>query len=195
VIELLFAQSKQVGITNVDLDGSQQLILGSISKTHRGTLANVTCIDAINGNHMKSEDTAVGPSLGGSDSPALFWPATLAFLIASPISFAWLFEWDRYQIITAYRLRTLCILDQVLVFWLLVAKSLSWFLPLLLAWGALMALGLTRTALLVLNCFWIGIFYFMAVDLVSVNNVGYHAWKYWLPVWEIRVRHGLRTKR
>jgi Sulfatase len=134
---------------------------------------------------MKSEDTVAEPSISESDSLALFWPTTLAFLIVSSILFAWLFEWDRYHIITAYRLRSSSVLDQFLVFWVLVAKSLAWFFPMLLASGALMAFGLTRTALLLLNCFWIGIFYFMALDLVSVNNVGYHAWEYWLPVWEI----------
>jgi hypothetical protein len=134
---------------------------------------------------MKSEATVVEPSHSESDSLALFWPATLAFLIVSSILFAWLFEWDRYNLVTAYRLRSSSVLDQILVFWLLVAKSLAWFLPMLLAWGALMALGLTRAALFLLNCFWIGIFYFMAVDLVSVNNLGYHAWEYWLPVREI----------
>ena len=51
--------------------------------------------------------------------------------------------------------------------------------------AVLIALGLTRIALLVLNCFWIGIFYFMAVDLVAVNYTAYHAWEYWLPMREI----------
>jgi hypothetical protein len=57
--------------------------------------------------------------------------------------------------------------------------------PLLLMAAVLMALGLTRIALIVLNCFWIGIFYFMAVDIVAVNYTAYHAWEYWLPLWEI----------
>ena len=119
------------------------------------------------------------------NSPIALWPATLAFLILSSVLFAWLFEWNRYQVITAYRLHSLSLLDQVLLFWLLVAKSLGWFVPLLLMAAVLMALGLTRIALLVLNCFWIGIFYFMAVDLVAVNYTAYHAWEYWLPMREI----------
>jgi hypothetical protein len=119
------------------------------------------------------------------NSPIALWPAALAFLILSSILFAWLFEWDRYQVITAYRLHSLSLLDQVLLFWLLVAKSLGWFVPWLLMAAVLIALGLTRIALLVLNCFWIGIFYFMAVDLVAVNYTAYHAWEYWLPMREI----------
>ena len=134
---------------------------------------------------MKTEDKITGLSISESDSPVSLWPAALAFLIVSSILFAWLFEWDRYHVITAYRLHSLSVPDQVLLFWLLVAKTLAWLFPLLLVWGVLVAFGLTRIALLVLNCFWIGIFYFMAVDLVSVNYVGYHAWEYWLPVWEI----------
>jgi hypothetical protein len=119
------------------------------------------------------------------NSPIALWQTALAFLILSSVLFAWLFEWDRYQVITAYRLHSLSLLDQVLLFWLLVAKSLGWFVPLLLMAAVLMALGLTRIALLVLNCFWIGIFYFMAVDIVAVNYTAYHAWEYWLPLWEI----------
>ena len=48
------------------------------------------------------------------NSPVALWPATLAFLIVSSILFAWLFEWDRYQVITAYRLHSLSVPDQVL---------------------------------------------------------------------------------
>jgi hypothetical protein len=131
------------------------------------------------------KDKTYNPSTA-MNSPVALWPAaTLAFLILSSVLFAWLFEWDRYQVITAYRLHSLSLLDQILLFWLLVAKSLGWFVPLLLMAAVLIALGLTRIALLVLNCFWIGIFYFMAVDLVAVNYTAYHAWEYWLPMREI----------
>ncbi len=134
---------------------------------------------------MKTEDKIIGLSISETNSRVALWPATLVFLILSSVLFAWLFEWDRYHVITAYRLHSLSKLDQILLFWLLVAKSLVWFVPLLLMRAVLIAFGLMRTALLVLNCFWIGIFYFMAVDLVSVNYVGYHAWEYWLPMQEI----------
>ncbi len=130
------------------------------------------------------KDKTYNPSTA-MNSPVALWPATLAFLILSSVLFAWFFEWDRYQVITAYRLHSLSLLDQVLLFWLLVAKSLCWFVPLLLMAAVLIALGLTRMAPLVLNCFWIGIFYFMAVDLVAVNYTAYHAWEYWLPMREI----------
>jgi len=119
------------------------------------------------------------------NSPVALWLATLAFLILSSVLFAWLFEWDRYRVISAYRLPSISMLDQVLLFWLLVAKSLVWFVPLLLMWAVLIAFGLTRIALLVLNCFWICIFYFMAVDVVAVNYTAYHAWEYWLPMREL----------
>jgi hypothetical protein len=104
---------------------------------------------------MKTEDKIIGLSISETNSPVAFWPATLAFLILSSVMFAWLFEWDRYQVITAYQLHRLSVLDQVLLFWLLVAKSLVWFVPLFMMWAVFAAFGLTRTALLALNCFWI----------------------------------------
>ena len=53
---------------------------------------------------------------GEMNSLVGLWPATLAFLILSSVLFAWFFEWERYHIITAYKLHGLSILDKALLF-------------------------------------------------------------------------------
>jgi len=113
-----------------------------------------------------------------TNSPTKIWTTTFAFLTSSSVLFAYLFEWDRYQIITVSGIRGLSLLDKALVFWLLVAKSLVFFVPVLLICSVLIAFRWRRTAILVLNCSSIGIFYWLATDLVSVSVTGYHAWDY-----------------
>ena len=113
-----------------------------------------------------------------TNSLAGVWPTTFVFLILSAALFTCLFEWDRYQIITVSRLHSSSVLDKALVFWLLAAKSLAWFVPVLLVWAVLIAFRLRWTATLILNIFSIAIFYCMALDLVSVGLKGYHAWDY-----------------
>ena len=112
------------------------------------------------------------------NSLAGVWPETFVFLILSAALFTCLFEWDRYQIITVSRLHSASVLDKALVFWLLAAKSLAWFVPVLLVWAVLIAFRLRWTATVILNVFSIAIFYCMALDLVSVGLKGYHAWDY-----------------
>jgi len=68
--------------------------------------------------------------------------------------------------------------DKTLLLWLLLAKSLVWFLPLLVVWAALIVSGLTRTTRFVVNFCWIALFYYMAIDLISVGFAGYHCWDY-----------------
>ncbi|MBI5249017.1 MAG: sulfatase-like hydrolase/transferase [Desulfomonile tiedjei] len=111
-------------------------------------------------------------------SPVSVWLTILLFLTVSSDLFVWFFEWERYQIITGARWQAMSLLDKVLIFWLLAAKSLAWFLPLLLASAAFISFGLKRMTVVIVNLFWILIFYFFAIDLVCVSFAGYHSWDY-----------------
>ncbi|MGO9121459.1 MAG: sulfatase-like hydrolase/transferase [Desulfomonilaceae bacterium] len=106
------------------------------------------------------------------------WLRILLFLFFTALLFAWSFEWDRYQIIVGPKFQTLSALDIFLVFWLLLAQSLVWFLPLLLFLGFFVFFRFKRTAAVILNLFWIGLFYYMAADLASVGFAGFHATDY-----------------
>jgi hypothetical protein len=106
------------------------------------------------------------------------WLRILLFLFSTALVFAWLFEWDRYQIIIGPKTQILATLDIFLIFWVLVAQSLVWFLPLLLFLGFLVFFRFRRTAAVTLNLFWIIIFYYMAADLASVGFAGFHAGDY-----------------
>ncbi len=111
-------------------------------------------------------------------SPSALWLTILLFLVVSSCLFASFFEWDRYQIIAGPRWQAMPLVDKLLIFWLLAAKSLAWFLPMLLASAAFIRLGLKRTTVMIVNFFWIMIFYFFAIDLVCVSFAGYHSWDY-----------------
>lgn len=119
-----------------------------------------------------------GRDLNHRCSPEALWVILLFFLASSSCLFAYLFEWDRYQIITGPRWQGMSFADKGLLFWLLAAKSVAWFLPLLMAASVLIKLGLPRAAVVILNFFWIIVFYVFAIDLVCVSFAGYHAWDY-----------------
>ena len=106
------------------------------------------------------------------------WLRILLFLFFSALLFAWIFEWDRYQIIIGPKAQILPALDTVLIFWLLVAQSLVWFFPLLLLLALLVFFHFRRTAAVTLNLLWIILFYYMAADLASVGFAGFHAADY-----------------
>jgi hypothetical protein len=106
------------------------------------------------------------------------WLRILLFLFFSALLFAWIFEWDRYQIIIGPKAQILTAVDSVLIFWLLIAQSLFWFLPLLLLLGLYVIFNFRRTAAVTLNLFWIIFFYYMAADLASVGFAGFHAADY-----------------
>ena len=114
----------------------------------------------------------------GKNSLAEFSTTTFVWLISTSLLFAWIFEWDRYQIITIHRLHSLPLSDKALLIWLFAAKSMVWFAPLLPLCAALVGFGLRRTAVIILNCFWIVVFFLMATDLISVWFSSYHAWDY-----------------
>jgi hypothetical protein len=111
-------------------------------------------------------------------APSVQWLTILLFLTTSSLLFAWLFEWDRYQIIAGPRAVEMSFADRALLVWLLGAKSLAWFLPWLLIWGIFIVAGLRRTAMILVTVLWIAIFYFMAGDLISVGFAGSHIWDY-----------------
>ena len=113
-----------------------------------------------------------------TDPRPVQWLRILLFLFASALLFAWIFEWDRYQIIIGPKAQILPAIDSVLIFWLLVGQSLVWFLPLLLILGLLVFFHFRRTAAVTLNLFWIILFYYMAADLASVGFAGFHAADY-----------------
>lgn len=127
--------------------------------------------------HGEDDPTLSEHRVGKPAVPAL--PAKIfVFLVTSSLLFAFEFEWDRYHIITNYKVYGLSVLDKALLTWLLVAKSLAWFLPAIMACTILIAFGLMRAAAVTLIGFWVGIFFFMSVDLVSVGFTSYHAWDY-----------------
>lgn len=103
---------------------------------------------------------------------------TLLFPVFSSLVFASVLEWDRYQVILGPNAQALTMSGTILLFWLLTAKSIAWFLPVFVMCGILTRLGLLRSSAIVLNLSWIAIFYFMAFDLASVNFAGYHVWDY-----------------
>lgn len=106
------------------------------------------------------------------------WLTFMAFLVVSALLFALLFEWQRYEIIFAPRGRDLSSIEACVLFWLITAKSLVWFSPLLPILALMIRRGMRRGAEVALNIAWITVFYLMAVDLVSVSFMGNHIWDY-----------------
>lgn len=106
------------------------------------------------------------------------WSSILLFLFSSSILFVGLFEWDRYHVIAGRPTNNMFGPESIFLFWLLVAKSVVWFLPFLLIWGVFICPSRWRTSAFILNVLWILVFYFMAFDLVSVSFAGYHVWDY-----------------
>jgi hypothetical protein len=98
------------------------------------------------------------------------------YVISSSLLFACFFELERYQIILGPR--NLSLMDKCLVVLLLTGKSVALFVPLfpILSW--LISRDKKRSAALLLNACWIGAFYIMACDLMSVGFAGYHIWDY-----------------
>ncbi|MBI4966386.1 MAG: sulfatase-like hydrolase/transferase [Desulfomonile tiedjei] len=127
---------------------------------------------------QNEKDRFGSKGLPGTGSASAQWLTILLFLFSSSLLFLWLFEWDRYRMIAGPRMLTMSVLDKALLFWLLLAKSLVWFLPLLVIWGLLVASGLRRTTNFVVNFCWVALFYYMTIDLVSVGFAGYHFWDY-----------------
>ena len=128
-------------------------------------------------------DAATAPDVRasrGSDTPIRRWPEVLFFLGISSALFACLFEWDRYHIIMGPKAHSLALADEVLIFWLLAAKSLAWCTPVMLLAGVLLAAGFERTGVVIVNAAAVLIFYFFATDIISVSFSGYHLMD-WLP--------------
>jgi hypothetical protein len=121
------------------------------------------------------------PSADGSSR--VQWLVFLGFVGVSALLFSLFFEWGRYEIIAAPRGRDLAAGEVCVLFWLIVAKSFVWFVPLLPVLAVMIHCGTLRSAAVVLNIWWIIVFYFMAVDLVSVSFMGNHIWDY-LPYLE-----------
>lgn len=126
-----------------------------------------------------------------NNSLGVFSFTTVAWLVLTSLLFALVFEWERYQIISIHRLHGLSLSDKAVLLWLLMAKSMIWFIPLLPIGAALVGFGLRRTAFLLLTCCWIVVFFLMALDLVSVWFSSYHAWDYF-PSLDSIVQHPSR---
>ncbi|MGB9616034.1 MAG: sulfatase-like hydrolase/transferase [Desulfomonilaceae bacterium] len=112
----------------------------------------------------------------------------MLFLWVSSLAFASLFELQRYEVVGGPKVQGMTIAGTMLLLWVLTAKSLSWFLPFLPLWALLIRLRCWRVAVFTLNFFWVVMFYFMALDLVSVSFAGYHLWDY-LPNVEDFLKH------
>jgi len=131
------------------------------------------------GSRFDNDDSAVNRQISlDARSASVQWLTILLFLISSSLLFLCLFEWDRYRIISGPRFLTLTALDKVLLLWLFVAKSLVWFVLPLVVCAVLVASRLKRTAFFIVNFCWVALFFYMAVDLVSVGFAGYHCWDY-----------------
>jgi hypothetical protein len=141
--------------------------------------------------HMPPHDNTVleqNPNckdLAKGDSPAAQWLTIILFLTTSSVLFVWLFEWDRYQIVAGTRAATMSLADKAVLAWLLTAKSLAWFVPWLLIWAVFIVVGLRRSAIVMVTVLWVSMFYFMAVDLISVGFAGYHIWDYFPNIEDI----------
>ena len=129
-------------------------------------------------NHSHVEDNPQDKRLLEQNDLAVQSLSILLFLSLSSILFTGLFEWDRYQVIAGTAVQSMSTLDKVLLFWLLTAKSVAWFMPFLIIWGIFIGPGRWRTTAIILNILCIVMFYLMAFDLVSVSFAGYHVWDY-----------------
>ena len=114
----------------------------------------------------------------GEGPRSLQWLTILLFLWLSSLAFCWFFEWQRYQIIGGPRVQAMSAAGKILLMWVLMAKSLCWFLPILPLWALLVSMQFWSATAITLMIFWIVMFYFMGLDLVSVGFAGYHLWDY-----------------
>ncbi|MEW6529194.1 MAG: sulfatase-like hydrolase/transferase [Thermodesulfobacteriota bacterium] len=112
------------------------------------------------------------------DSRAIQWLTAISFLISSSLLFLFLFEWERYCRFLGGRTASLSWTDAGLMLWLLIAKSMLWFVPLLPFMALLTVLGFQRAAAVALVLSWVFIFYFMATDVICVGFQGWHLWDY-----------------
>ncbi len=131
---------------------------------------------------------SLGKSFWWTSSRPVQWLSMIVFLWASSFAFACLFEWQRYEAVGGPKVQGMTIAGRILLIWVLMAKSLYWFLPFLPLWAVLIFMRFWRVTVFTLNLFWVVMFYFMALDLVSVSFAGYHLWDY-LPNVEDFLRH------
>jgi hypothetical protein len=128
--------------------------------------------------HDKDEDKARLNVSWERYLPAVEWLTILNFLVLSSLLFAFLIEWDRYEVIIGPKAQLIPVWDQITLFWFLAAKSLFMFLPFLFMSALLIGRGYRRVVTVTVNIAWVTIFYFMLFDLVSVSFAGYHILDY-----------------
>jgi len=109
---------------------------------------------------------------------AVNWVSVLLFLGLSSLIFAWIFEWDRHYFNCDPQSHIMSTSDKALLFWFLVAKSMTWFLPFILIYGSLLALTSWRVANFSLHILWLFTFFIMATDLFAYSIQGMHSWDY-----------------
>ena len=102
----------------------------------------------------------------------------LIFLVGSALGFAALIEWQRYEAIVGWEASHLTIWVKLVAVWLLVAKSLVLFLPLLAVTTILIRLKYRRTAIVLLLGFWTATVFWFTADLISVGFTGNHVLDY-----------------
>ncbi|MBM4327494.1 MAG: hypothetical protein FJ118_10060 [Deltaproteobacteria bacterium] len=112
------------------------------------------------------------------DSSAIQWMTAISFLVSSSLLFFFLFEWDRYYHFLGMRSASLSWADAGFMSWLLIAKSLLWFVPILPFLALLMVLGYKSAAAVTLVLSWVCIFYFMATEIICVGFQGWRLWDY-----------------
>jgi len=127
---------------------------------------------------MTSHNREMNDPVSDSHQKVTYVLAALIFLVASAIGFAVLIEWQRYEAIVGWETAHLTIWVKLLVVWLLVAKSLVLFLPLLAVTAVLIRLECRRTAILFLLGSWTATVFWFTADLISVGFAGNHVADY-----------------
>ncbi|MEW6110674.1 MAG: hypothetical protein AB1664_00970, partial [Thermodesulfobacteriota bacterium] len=112
------------------------------------------------------------------DSRAIQWLTVISFLISSSLLYSFLFEWERYYRFLGGRAASLSWTDAGLTLWLLIAKSLLWFVPSLPFLALLIMFGYQRAAAVSLVLTSVCFFFFMATDVICVGFQGWHLWDY-----------------
>lgn len=129
----------------------------------------------------RSEPTSVSSrTIRDSSNPSgtAEWLFLVLFVVVSSGLFALFYEWHRYRLALQWNMLGVGTWAQITVVWLLWAKSVFIFIPLLAFSGLLIRLKLHRTAIMAFGLGWIGFFFWMAIDVDLLNYTGMHATDY-----------------
>lgn len=115
---------------------------------------------------------------GSGHASAVQWLSMLGFVTLTSLLLAVVFEWDRYRQVVQWDSVGLSLAEKAMILWLLTAKSMLFFLPLLIPMGLLVRFGRNKTAWALVWIAWICVFSWMAVHMVVMTFVGNHVASY-----------------